>query len=81
YEQRNATQLGDEFEGLFRANQSAWDFFQAQPSWYRKTAIWWVVSAKKDETRRKRLATLIDDSAHARTIRQLTRPPKAPSVE
>ncbi|MEA2511070.1 MAG: hypothetical protein QOJ59_557 [Thermomicrobiales bacterium] len=81
YEQRNAAQLGDEFEGLFRANQSARDFFQAQPSWYRKTAIWWVVSAKKDETRRKRLATLIDDSAHARTIRQLTRPPKAPSVE
>jgi uncharacterized protein YdeI (YjbR/CyaY-like superfamily) len=43
---------------------------------YRKTAIWWVVSAKRDETRRKRLATLIDDAAHGRTIKELTRPGK-----
>jgi len=57
--------------------QLQWDFFQAQGPWYRKTAIWWVVSAKKEATRRKRLATLIDDSAHGRTIAQLTRRPRS----
>ncbi len=72
YEQARP-ELGDAYEQQFRANAQAWDFFQAQPAWYRKTATWWVVSAKKDETRLKRLATLIDDSAHGRTIRQLTR--------
>jgi uncharacterized protein YdeI (YjbR/CyaY-like superfamily) len=61
-------------EQQFRANQQAWDFFQAQPASYRKAAIWWVASAKKEETRCKRLATLIDDSANGRTIRMLTRP-------
>jgi uncharacterized protein YdeI (YjbR/CyaY-like superfamily) len=73
YEQREHAELGEEFEGLFRANQPAWAFFQAQPAGYRKTAIWWVVSAKKEETRRKRLATLIEDSAQGRTIRPLAR--------
>jgi uncharacterized protein YdeI (YjbR/CyaY-like superfamily) len=76
YEQRAGAEFGDEFEGQFRANEAAWAFFQAQPAGYRKTATWWVVSAKKDETRRKRLATLIEDSAHGRTIRPLTRDPK-----
>ena len=73
YEQRAGAELGAEFEGLFRANEPAWAWFQAQPAGYRKTATWWVVSAKKEETRRKRLATLIEDSAHGRTIRPLTR--------
>jgi uncharacterized protein YdeI (YjbR/CyaY-like superfamily) len=77
YEQRASAQLGAEFEQEFRANQPAWEFFQAQPAGYRKTAIWWVVSAKQEATRRKRLATLIDDSAHHRTIAPLTRRPKA----
>jgi hypothetical protein len=39
--------------------------------------MWWVVSAKREETRQRRLATLIDDSAHGRTIPPLTRPAKA----
>jgi uncharacterized protein YdeI (YjbR/CyaY-like superfamily) len=75
YEQQNAA-LDDEAEALFRANEAAWEFFQAQPPGYRKTAIWWVVSAKQEVTRRKRLATLIDDSAHRRPIAQLDRRPK-----
>lgn len=63
-------------EQEFQANRPAWDFFQAQPAWYRKAAIWWVISAKQDQTRRKRLATLITDSARGRTLAQLTRRPK-----
>jgi uncharacterized protein YdeI (YjbR/CyaY-like superfamily) len=77
YEQRKTAELDAASEKTFRANKTAWDFFQAQPPWYRQTAIWWVVSAKKEETRRSRLATLVDDSAQGRTIRQLTRPTKA----
>jgi len=72
YEQENA-ELNDAYEQQFRANTKAWDFFQAQTAWYRRAAIWWVISAKKEETRLKRLATLIEDSEHGRTIPPLTR--------
>jgi len=74
YEQRKTTSLRGRYEKTFRANQSAWKFFQARPAWYRKTSSWWVMSAKKEQTRRKRLARLIEDSEHGRTIPQLTRP-------
>ena len=74
YEQRNTAKLGASFEGQFRANKRAWRFFQAQAPWYRKTAIWWVISAKREETRRKRLAALIKDSARGRTVPPLTPP-------
>jgi len=74
YEQRHHSTLDEESERLFRERPKAWEFFQAQPPWYRRSALHWVVSAKKEETRRKRLATLIDDSEAGRTIRQLTRP-------
>ena len=60
----------------FRANAAAWDFFQAQPPGYRRTATWWVMSAKREDTRRKRLATLIEDSAHGRRLALLTSPPR-----
>jgi len=73
YEQRHSPTLEPEHERQFRANEEAWDFFQEQAAWYRKAAAWWVMSAKKDGTRCKRLATLIDDSAHGRTIGPLTR--------
>ena len=73
YEQREAAQLSEAQKAQFKANQSAWEFFQAQTPSYRKTATWWVVSAKREATRQKRLATLIADSAQGRTIRPLTR--------
>jgi uncharacterized protein YdeI (YjbR/CyaY-like superfamily) len=73
YEQRDNATLDAAAEQQFRDNARAWEFFQAQPAGYRKTAIWWVISAKKEETRSKRLATLIDDSAQRRTIAPLTR--------
>jgi uncharacterized protein YdeI (YjbR/CyaY-like superfamily) len=76
YEQRDAAQLSAEYEQQFRANRQAWDFFQSQAGSYRKAAIWWVVSAKKEETRLRRLATLIEDSAQGRTIASMTRWPK-----
>ena len=53
---------------------AAWRFFEAQAPGYRRTAIHWVVSAKREDTRRKRLATLIEDSRSGRRLRHLTRP-------
>jgi uncharacterized protein YdeI (YjbR/CyaY-like superfamily) len=77
YEQRSAAKLNEADEHQFRANTKAWDFFQAQPAWYRRTAVWWVTSAMRPETRSKRLAKLIEDSEHGRTIPPLTRPSKS----
>lgn len=70
--ENNPQSLDAADEALFRANAAAWEFFQAQPHSYRRPAIWWLVSAKKEETRRKRLATLIRDSAEGRRLRHLT---------
>lgn len=74
YEQRKSAQLPKEFEKQFRANAGAWAFFQAQAPWYRRTSSYWVIGAKKEETRSKRLAILIDCSARQRPIPSLTRP-------
>jgi uncharacterized protein YdeI (YjbR/CyaY-like superfamily) len=74
YEQRQSAKLPREFEKQFRVNKEAWAFFQSQPPWYRRTSTYWVISAKKEDTRRKRLATLIDCSAHSRNIPSLNRP-------
>lgn len=68
--------LDERQEQLFRADETAWAFFQGQPPSYRKQAIWWVISAKREETRDRRLATLIQDCANGRRIKQLTPPAK-----
>ena len=61
-------------EKRFRANRKAWKWFQERPPYYRKAATWWVISAKREETRERRLATLIEDSEQGRTVKPLTRP-------
>ncbi len=68
YEQRQAPTLEAEEEAQLQANPAAWDFFQTQPAGYRRIALWWVVSAKRAETRQKRLATLIARSAQSQLI-------------
>jgi uncharacterized protein YdeI (YjbR/CyaY-like superfamily) len=73
FEQRSAAELGVEAEAIFRGNEKAWSFFQSQPPGYRKTATWWVVSAKREETQLRRLQTLIDDSAAGLRIGLLRR--------
>jgi uncharacterized protein YdeI (YjbR/CyaY-like superfamily) len=79
YEQRSQARLSPADQRLFRSHHAAWDFFEYQPPWYRRTATFWVVSAKKEETRARRLARLIADSAAGRTIKPLTRNvPKRP---
>lgn len=56
-------EFSPEFEMKFRANKRAWEFFQSEPPSIRKVCIFWVMSAKKEETRLRRLDNLIDSSA------------------
>jgi uncharacterized protein YdeI (YjbR/CyaY-like superfamily) len=75
FENRPKT-LTRELERALRANKAAYDFFCAQPPGYRRLATWFVMSAKKDETRRVRLDRLIDDCAHGRRLGIMTASPK-----
>ncbi len=72
HEQLDQIELSEAETKAFKANQKAWDFFESQPGSYRKAVLWWIVSAKKEETRAKRMATLIDDCAYERRIKQFT---------
>jgi uncharacterized protein YdeI (YjbR/CyaY-like superfamily) len=73
YEQRHLAKFDPTAERRFRANRRAWSYWQAQPPWYRRSATFWVMSAKRSETRDRRLSKLIEDSAEGRRV-----PPLAP---
>lgn len=55
--------LDDDSEAEFKRHHEAWEFFCAQPKSYRMAVTWLVISAKQEETRRRRLQKLIDASA------------------
>jgi uncharacterized protein YdeI (YjbR/CyaY-like superfamily) len=65
--------LAPAYERRLRAERRAWTFFQEQAPWYRRTSIFWVMSARKDETRERRLATLISCSARGEPVPPLRR--------
>jgi uncharacterized protein YdeI (YjbR/CyaY-like superfamily) len=67
FERDNAV-LDPALERRFRQHAAAWAFFAAQPPGYRRLAAWFVISARKDETRRKRLDVLITASAEGRRL-------------
>ena len=62
YEQRR-DRLEEPYASKFRKNKSAWAFFQAQPPSYRKKVGWWIISAKQEATRLKRLQKVMELSA------------------
>jgi len=68
YEQRSP-ELVEPYLGKLKRNKVAWKFFQAQPPSYRKVMNWWVISAKQEETRLRRLDKLIEESAQGRRMR------------
>lgn len=79
--ERKTARLDGAYAAKFRTNKRAWDFYRAQPPGYQHLTAHWVLSAKREETRERRLARLIADSAAGRRIAQLTSPrsgPKAP---
>jgi uncharacterized protein YdeI (YjbR/CyaY-like superfamily) len=69
----DAAGLTDDEIAEFRRHGGAWGWFDSQPPGYRRTAMHWVTSAKRDATRASRLATLIADSAEGRRIKPLRR--------
>jgi uncharacterized protein YdeI (YjbR/CyaY-like superfamily) len=74
YENRKSAKLTPEADREFRRNKKAWAYFEAQAPSYRQLAIWYVITAKREETRRSRLAKLIDDSARGQRIGLARRP-------
>ncbi len=74
YEQRKAAKLPAAYRKQFKQQPDAWAFFQSMPPWYQRTSTYWVINAKREETRLKRLAILIDCSAAKRNIPSLNRP-------
>ena len=67
-----------ELEREFRSHREAWAFFTAQPPGYRRIAIHWVSSAKREETRQRRLAELVGVSAAGERLAQLGGGPVRP---
>jgi uncharacterized protein YdeI (YjbR/CyaY-like superfamily) len=76
YEQRHSVKFDAAYERELRANKKACDFLEDQAPSYRTAATYWVMSAKREETRRRRLAKLIEDSALGRRVPPLTPPPR-----
>ena len=80
FERNEAAKLSKAQEKRLRANRKAAAFFDSQPPGYRRTTIHWVISAKRPETRERRLAQLIADSAAGRRIGPAARPVKGKST-
>ncbi len=74
--EQGEVRLAETYEERFRANEKAWAFFESQPPSYRKPATWWVMSARREETRERRLAALIQDSQEGRRLAHLVSPAK-----
>ncbi len=74
--ERETAEFDAASERAFRSKKRAWAFFQSQPPGYRRVATWYVVSPKREETRAKRLAILIDCSARGERLPMLTSPTK-----
>lgn len=71
FEQAHDPVLPAEDAARFRANEAAWAWFSAKAPSFRKQALHWVISAKKPETRERRLTMLIEDSAAGRPIKPM----------
>ena len=61
-------QFSGEFEKRFRANAKAWNFFEKQANWYKKQMVNWVMTAKQEATRLKRLEKLISESENEKRV-------------
>jgi uncharacterized protein YdeI (YjbR/CyaY-like superfamily) len=68
--------LSEEDKKRFKENQKAWEFFANQPPGYQRLTGFWVSQAKREQTRLRRLAILINDSLNGRRIGMLAPNPK-----
>ena len=77
YEQRKP-RLEEPYNKLLRQDEAAWDFFQSQPPSYRKTVSWWIISAKREDTRLRRFEKLRACSLQGMRIPEVLPPKKSP---
>lgn len=61
-------QFSGEYEKRFKANAKAWDFFEKQANWYKKQMTNWVLTAKQEATRERRLEKLINECANEKRL-------------
>jgi len=66
--EQGKVKLPAESEKKIKANKKAWEYFQKLPAYAKRVSTWWVISAKKDETKLSRLNTLIKCSEEGRKI-------------
>lgn len=71
--ERDMLELDADSLRTLQANAAAWRWFEGAPRWYRKAVVSRIMSAKRAETRQRRLAELVEHCAAGRTIPQLTR--------
>lgn len=67
--------LAPEYEKALRRNQKAWEFFEKLPPSHKRTIIFWIMSAKKEETQLKRLKQLIDSSEKGLRLGEISAKP------
>jgi uncharacterized protein YdeI (YjbR/CyaY-like superfamily) len=63
--------LNADLDKRLRANEKAWTYWQAQPPSYRRRVTWWIISARREETRLRRLEALIADSAAGQWVKPM----------
>jgi predicted GIY-YIG superfamily endonuclease/uncharacterized protein YdeI (YjbR/CyaY-like superfamily) len=73
YEERSRP-LDETYAAPFKENVRAWEFFEAQPPSYRRAASWWVMSAKREETRQRRLTKLVGHSERGERLPEVLSP-------
>ena len=78
YAYENSTPLSEAMEAAFRKSRTAWKFFESQAPWYRRNASYWVMSAKREETRKRRLTLLIESSSRGEWLPQYVSPSRRP---
>jgi uncharacterized protein YdeI (YjbR/CyaY-like superfamily) len=71
--EQKSVELPDEYATLLKANRKAWAHFEARAPSYRKAVLWWIVSAKQEATRQRRLAQLIEHGERGALIYQFSR--------
>lgn len=78
YAYESSVPLSEAMEAAFRKSRTAWKFFESQAPWYRRNASYWVMSAKRDETRERRLKALIEHSRNRERLPQYVSPSRRP---
>ena len=71
--EQESVELPDAYATLLKANRMAWAHFEARAPSYRKAVLWWIVSAKQEATRQRRLALLIEHGERGALLYQFSR--------